>query len=444
MVTRKSHRKSRRVLAATGVGVAASVLSVVTPTITAGASTTSTLKIITWVNPPAVQAFTKIDAEFHQMYPDINVQLQTAVNITTGYATLLETAVDSSNADIVTTQTPFQPLPLNPTRTNMSIQQYWSTSGVFQSLSGQPWLNRLSKTAQEAETYNGNVYGVLSGVYQELVFYNKADFAKYHLSVPHTYSQFLAILKTLSADHVIPLWIGLGSGASVYVTRFLAEPLMAELWSPSGQGQNLATNLEKGTVSWNSPYFQQVLTEEATLAHYFEPGYTGEPWQEMPGAFAENKSPMLMDGSWDLASVQKANPNLQVGSFALPGSNVASQNEPVAEQDLTIELLKKAPDEANALKWLDFFTTPSIYKQYVDITGISPVEAGSYSSYSSTVLGSLFGQGFNPGNVMPTLAENQGYYDTPTEWPLLQESVMAGTVTPAAAAKDYASDWKTA
>jgi len=153
---------------------------------------------------------------------------------------------------------------------------------------------------------------------------------------------------------------------------------------------------------------------------------------------------MLMDGSWDLASVQKANPNLQVGSFALPGSNVASQNEPVAEQDLTIELLKKAPDEANALKWLDFFTTPSIYKQYVDITGISPVEAGSYSSYSSTVLGSLFGQGFNPGNVMPTLAENQGYYDTPTEWPLLQESVMAGTVTPAAAAKDYASDWKTA
>ena len=28
---------------------------------------------------------------------------------------------------------------------------------------------------------------------------------------------------------------------------------------------------------------------------------------------------MLLDGSWDLASVQKANPKMQVGSFALPG-----------------------------------------------------------------------------------------------------------------------------
>ena len=42
---------------------------------------TTTLKIITWVNPPAVKAINKIDAEFEKANPNINVELQTAVDV---------------------------------------------------------------------------------------------------------------------------------------------------------------------------------------------------------------------------------------------------------------------------------------------------------------------------------------------------------------------------
>jgi raffinose/stachyose/melibiose transport system substrate-binding protein len=444
MPLRRTFRRRRS--QSTVAGISAAVILASQALAGCGSSSggsSSTVKIITWVNPPAVAALTAINAEFQKKYPNIHVQLQTAANVTTGYANLLQTSVNSSSADIVTTVDQLQPLPINPTRKSMSLTQFWSTNNVFQDLSTQPWVKNINSTALQAETYKGKLYGLLSGVYQELVFYNKADFAKYHLSVPQTWDQFISILSTLKSKGVTPLWIGLGSGASVYVTRFLAEPLMAELWAKDVKGMTLATALQKGAVSWNSPQMVQVLKQEQTLAKYFEPSYTGNPWQAMPGAFAQDKAPMLLDGSWDLTTVQKANPSLQVGSFPLPGSNVASLNQPVANQDLTFELLRKAPDKAAAEKWLAFFTSPAIYKQYVNMTGISPIEnGGSYSSYSSKVLGPLFGKGFNPGDVLPALSADQGYWDTATQWPLLQESVMAGSKSPAQAAALYAQNWK--
>ncbi len=410
-----------------------------------GNADSGTLKIITWVNPPAVNALTAIDKEFEAKYPNIKVQLQTAANVATGYANLLQTTVDSSSADIVTTVDQLQPLPLNPTRKSEALTQFWSTNGVFADLSGQPWAKNLNSTAKAAETYNGKLYGLLSGVYQELVFYNKADFAKYHLTPPTTWSQFINILNTFKSKGVTPLWFGLGSGASQYVTRMLAEPLMSELWSQQASGETLARALEKGDLKWNSPQMVQVLQKEQQLAQYLEPSYTGVAWQGMPGAFAQDKAPMLIDGSWDLTSVQQANPKLDAGSFALPGSDDPSVNQPVANQDLTFEVLQKAPDKALAMKWMSFFTSPAIYKQYVNMTGISPImtNGGPYSSYSSKVLGPLFGKGINPGDVLPALSPSQGFWDTATQWPLLQEQVMQGSKSPQDAASQYASDWKT-
>src|SRR5487761_817344 len=76
-----------------------------------GSGATTNLKIITWVNPPAVQAINKIDAEFEKANPNIKVTLQTAANVNGPYETLLQQSVNSSTADIVTSNFPLLPLP---------------------------------------------------------------------------------------------------------------------------------------------------------------------------------------------------------------------------------------------------------------------------------------------------------------------------------------------
>lgn len=402
-----------------------------------------TLKIINWVNPPANQALKQINAEFEKKYPNIKIQYQLAANTAGPYQTLLQTSVDSGSADIVTTDETMQPLPVNATKANEDTLQYWGTHNVFLPLNGQPFLKQMTPAALASMTYNGKVYGLLSGEYQWMVFYNKSIFQKYNLTAPTTYNQFISTMQTLAAHKVTPLWLGLGGGASGYATQFLTEPLMSDLWQSQLGSASLATDLEKGTVSWNSPPFVQAMTEEANIAKYLEPNYTGEAWQGMPGDFAAGKAAMLLDGSWDLASVQKASPGIQVGSFGLPGSNVAADNQPLLTNDLTFEVLKDTKNQDAAMKYLAFFTSSPIYKQYVDITGISPSEkSGSYSSFSAKVLGPLFGKGVPTGQVFPPLAANQGFYDTETNFPTLDLAVMAGKKTPQQAAATHAQDWK--
>jgi raffinose/stachyose/melibiose transport system substrate-binding protein len=234
-----------------------------------------------------------------------------------------------------------------------------------------------------------------------------------------------------------------GGGAAGYVQQSLTNALMEELWLPHVAGQNVNTDLQTGAVKWTDPDFVQVETEEAAIGKYLEPNYTGASWEAMPQDFASNKGAILVDGSWDLATVHQANPSLQVGSFPLPGSNVASQNQTQLQPDLNFEVLKKAHNIPAALAYLAFFASKPIYEQYVDITGISPSETGgTYSNFAAGVLGKWLGKGIEYTDAFPTLTATQGYYDTPTEFPLLQENVISGSTTPQKAAQQIESSWK--
>jgi raffinose/stachyose/melibiose transport system substrate-binding protein len=405
-------------------------------------SSGQTLKIITWVNPPAVKAIQQIDNEFQKANPGVKVDLGTAENVNGPYKTMLQQTVDASSADIVSNVTQLQPLPLKVTSTNTTYWQTYTMHGVFAPLNGQPFLKDYKPGALAAETYQGKTYGVVSGEYQEGVFYNKKIFAQYHLTPPTTYSQFLTVLQTLKSHGVTPMWLGLGAVGPVYL-QFLYYNLIDSVWQPAVSG-SLATGLENGSVKWTSPAFTTAMNEEKTLAQYLEPGYQGEAWQGMPGAFADGKAAMLLDGSWDLASVQAANPATQVGFFPLPGSNTAANNKSELQNDLTFSVLNGSAHKALAMKWLAFFSQPNIYKQYVDITGISSSQnSGSFSSYSAQVLGSWFGKGDYYTSYYPVLADTDSYWDQPANWPTLQQDVISGSKTPAQVEQMYQSGWAT-
>jgi raffinose/stachyose/melibiose transport system substrate-binding protein len=407
----------------------------------AGSSISGPLKLITWENPPAVQAINAVDKAFMAKYPKVKVTLQTAANVNGPYATLLQQTVDAGTADIVTTVQPFQALPLHPTRNNMTPLQYWSTSGAFEPLNGQSFLNDYTPSAISAETYQGKTYGLVSGTYQEGVFYNKAVFAKYDLSVPTTYSQFLTVLQTLKSKGVTPMFVGLGNVGPVYL-QFIYYELMIDLWYPNAPGGNLATALETGAAKWTDPEFVTAMNEEKTLAQYLEPNYTGVPWESMPGDFAKGDAAMLLDGSWDLPLVQQANPSAQIGFFPLPGSNVAANNQPYVGDNLTFEVLRSTHNLPAAMAWLKFFSQSSVYAQYVNTTGISSSQnGGTFNGYSAKAMGAWFGKGVNQNLFYPVLSASNAYYDQQTNWPNLQLDVIQGSKTAAQAAALYQQDW---
>ncbi|HEY2509181.1 MAG TPA: extracellular solute-binding protein [Streptosporangiaceae bacterium] len=411
-----------------------------------GSSASGNLKIITWVNPPTIAAFKQIDSEFEKANPGIKVTLQTAADVNGPYKTLATQAVNSGTADIITDNFAFQPLPPNPTQSNETQVQFWGTNGAFTSLSGQSFLSSYTKGALASQTYKGKTYGLLSGVYQQGVFYNKAIFSRYHLTPPTTYNQFISEMNTLKHNNVEPLYTALGGVGPIYL-QFVYNEAIADLWYPGAPGGNLAADLLHGTVKWTDPKFIQAMTEEKTVASYLEPNYTGVPWQDMAGGgdFTSGKAAMELDGTWDLASIHKASPNMQVGFFPLPFSNTAADNQPIIQNDLTFYVASHSKNQAAALKWLKFFSSPKIYAQYVNITGISSAEtSGNFNGFSASAIGSWFGKGVNLQNMLPTMSPSNGANDQTATWPNLQLQVAQGKITPAKAAAEYQADWKTA
>jgi raffinose/stachyose/melibiose transport system substrate-binding protein len=242
---------------------------------------------------------------------------------------------------------------------------------------------------------------------------------------------------------VQPLYTGLGNVGAVY-TQFMYYEAMTDLWYPTAPGHNLSEDLMDGTVKWTAPPFVQGMNEEKTVAQYLEPDYTGVPWESMPGNFAKGDAAMLLDGSWDLPSIQAANPKLQVGYFPLPFSSNAADNQSYAQNDLAFYELKAAQNKPAANAWLSFFSSPKIYAQYVKAVGISPSQSGgSYTGYASQVMGSYFGKAVTMNELYPALSPNDAYYDQAANWPDLQLSVMQGKMTAKQAAETYEKDWKT-
>jgi raffinose/stachyose/melibiose transport system substrate-binding protein len=442
----KSLRRTTRSLA---IGSAAAALVVAAAACSSGSSGSSgsssgTLKIITWVNPPAVNALKQIDSEFEKANPGIKVSLQTAANVNGPYETLLQQSVNSGTADIVTANTPLLPLPKSTgSSSGLTPIQLWITKGAFAPLNDQSFLNDYTSAAQYADTYQGKTYGLVSGEYQEGVFYNKAIFAQYHLSVPTTFSQFLADCQTLKQHGVQPLYTATGNVGPVYL-QFEYYEAMTDLWYPKAAGGNLANDIMNGTEKWTDPAFVQGMAEEKQLAQYLEPNYTGIPWQSMQGGdFANGKDAMLLDGSWDLSSIHQANPKLQLGYFPIPFSNTAADNQAYSQNDLTFYVLQHSQNQTAAMKWLSFFSKPNIYAQYVNITGISSSQkSGTFTGFASQVLGNWFGKGVNQTVMYPALSPSNGYYDQQANWPNLQLSVMQGKMTPQQAAATYQKDWK--
>ncbi|KYP79859.1 ABC transporter substrate-binding protein [Ferroacidibacillus organovorans] len=393
------------------------------------------LKIIMWVNPPAVAAVQKIDSEFEHKY-GVKVQLQTTANDTAGYQTLQQTAVQAGTADIMAIQ-PFDPMPQKMTSNNLTNVQQWAINHIFMQLNHEPWVSSFKASDLNAAAYKGKYYGLVTGVYQTGLFYNKAIFAKYHLQAPATYSEFLNVCNVLKSHGVTPVWTGLAGGATGYV-QFMMYPFMQDLLAPSLGSASASQALASGKVKWTDPKMIETFKREQSFAaNDLESNYAGENWQQMPGEFAAGKAAMLLDGSWDLASVLQANPKMQIGYFPIPGSNTASNNQSVANPDLTWVVLNNSKHKSLAEKWLAFFASKNIYNQYVQMTGISPSENGNFTSKTAAIMGTWFGTGRVINQTSDWLIPSGPYYLQPNNFWSEQLKMLQGGITPAKLAQEY-------
>lgn len=185
-------------------------------------------------------------------------------------------------------------------------------------------------------------------------YYNKALFQKAGItSVPHTWDELFAASAKLKAAGIKPLVYGNGGqalGAEFlpwYDMSYLAAGVM-----PPGQLKELYS----GKTAWNSPALTSQLTKWAAL---HQRGYTNNDVvtkTDNLADFTSGKAAMIIDGTWDLPTFQKAL-GKDVAAFVPPFSDTPAKGVVEYSGD-GFAITKSSTHQAAAAKFLQFITTP--------------------------------------------------------------------------------------
>jgi raffinose/stachyose/melibiose transport system substrate-binding protein len=341
-------------------------------------SPADTLVIAEWTNPAAIAQTKVVDALFEQQHPGVHIQLQNAPTAANAWPTLQNSLLASKNVDVLAQ---FPPTPkayppastgLKPTGTAALV-----ASGQFMDLSKQPFMQRFDQTAQQyAMGYQNGVYGVMTAEYVNNtgLFYKKDLLAKYHMSVPTTFGEFIGDLKTFKSNGITPVFVAGKDGYQNIVWAGIINQLLMQdqpAANAAGVYQQRAQSFWSGAQSWDSPLYLDAAQRYEQVMSYIEPSASGVPAQTAPGVWAvqSNDFPFLVDGSFDGNTIATANPQLNFGFFAIPGTDTAAWNRPALAPDLSWTVPVWSKHQQLALEWLDLFTQQSNYAAWVKATG---------------------------------------------------------------------------
>lgn len=343
-----------------------------------GSGAQITLTIAEWTNPGAVQVTQEVDAEFEQQHPGVTVKLQDAPTANGAWSTLANSLLQSKSVDVLAQFAPTQ-ASFAPSYTGIKAggPAALIEAGEMTDLKNEPFMKDYDTAAQSAAVgYNGGIYGVMAAEYESAgaVWYKKDLLAKYHLSVPTTFQEFLADCAALKKDGITPIFLSGKVGMQGGVWQGIENQLLMQGKAADQSttvSNDRATAFWKGTQSWTDQVYQETSTRYAQVMQYVEPSAAGVAQQTAPGVWAAqaNDYPFLIDGSWDGLTIKQANANLNFGIFAFPGTDDASANRVALKPDLTWMVPTSTAHKDLAMQWLSLFSQASNYQKWLTATG---------------------------------------------------------------------------
>jgi raffinose/stachyose/melibiose transport system substrate-binding protein len=205
-----------------------------------------------------------------------------------------------------------------------TLKEYVDAGKVFDltaALDADPqWKARYPASVLAGATFDGKVYAVpINNVQPVFFYYNKQLFDQYGVSVPTTWDELLAAVKTFNQAGVAPIALG---GASKWPDLMWEEYLVDRLGGPGAF--NAAAAGQSG--AWSSQAFIQANTmiQDLVRAGGFQKGFesTTQDSNAPAALLYTGRAAMELMGSWEYGTVDNAAPDFvnggHLGVFAFP------------------------------------------------------------------------------------------------------------------------------
>lgn len=314
------------------------------------------LVIATDTSDPAPKAaFQALIDDFKKANPDVQVTWNVFDH--EGYKTAIRNFMTADPPDLVNWYAGNRMAPFVTSGQFLDVSDVWDKNGLKVSL----------KSALPSMTINGKQWGVPYTYYQWGIYYNKAVFKKFGVSVPKTWDDFIADCAKFKAG-----------GVDCTTTGTKAS------WPAGGwfdymdlrtNGYQFHMDLTNGKIPWTDPRVKAVFTQWAKL---ITPGYvtansSAIDWQDALPNLVQGKAATYLIGNFAVAPLKAAGmTNDTLGFFQFPEITPGIGRAEDAPTD-TIHIPAKAKNVADAKRFLVFLAQASTQTKLNDKLGQLPV-----------------------------------------------------------------------
>jgi raffinose/stachyose/melibiose transport system substrate-binding protein len=332
-----------------------------------------TLRVLVHQNPPMVEFMEAFNAKFQEKYPNVTVDMS-VVNADE-LSTVTQTRLTANDVDVVDMfgfANAAEPYMKNVDPPN------WQTlieAGLLLDLSDQPFLDNYYPAAiEDAGTYNDKVYQInLGTVSYSGIYYNKDMFAEYGVDVPTTWDELVTACETFTADDIPCMTAGGKDGWPIFVGAY---GLIGSMYPDQAA---LVEGLWNGSIKWNDAKSMEMWEKMKVYAQdMMESGASGIAGDAAPGRFASGAVAMFSGGTWYASAIESAEPDFEWGYIPWPGSDVAEENKFLfGKYDQGWVIAANSPNTETALMYLEEFSDPANYQEWVNAVGFFPTQPGA-------------------------------------------------------------------
>lgn len=216
-------------------------------------------------------------------------------------------------------------------------------------LTGEAWTEHVYEASLNGGSWEGKVYGLPYAMEGSGIIYNKDLFEKAGITkVPETISELKEVCEKLKASGVQPF--GEAWGDWGFLMHILGIPFTYE------GAPETAARLSSGEETFSDMEYMNQFFDfyDLTLDYGWGAESVGHHYDDQANAFAKGEIAMIKQGTWHTDTIKSINPDMNIGLFAVPLTDDASQTklQVSTTRFLSISNTSEHQEEAKAfLQW---------------------------------------------------------------------------------------------
>ena len=251
---------------------------------------------------------------------------------------------------------------------------YYIDAEILADVSDYPGLENIKQSyldigeALEIVPTDG-VYGVPYAANAAGILYNRDMFEEHGWEIPTTWDELIALCEEIQSQGILPLEFGfLDKWTCLAPWNALAVDL-----APA----DVCKQVNRGETTFTQEY-REAAEKYIQLMEYGPDDPVAYSYNDACTAFARGEAAMYPIGSYAVPQILSVNPEMNIDSFVMPGSDDPEGNTLNSGIDLQFCVTAACPDKEAAYEVLDFLLQDDVVQQYITDQNSIPCKEGDF------------------------------------------------------------------